>query len=174
MKRLLLLLPLLLAAPVSARVDPAVHKLCSDVKDYAGCVRLNKSANSSNAPPTVSRGYYENNCGKYSDDGFNKWGTGGKQGLCWSQTFAGLKFDPQTPSNNEKWRRDMTGKGGNSSPSTNSGGNSNTRNRRLLKAVADGLRQFGDDMQRDAQRQMDRRRNCTTNFIGNTAYTNCY
>ena len=42
MKRFLLLLPLLLAAPTSAQVDPAIHKLCRDVKDYAGCVNANK------------------------------------------------------------------------------------------------------------------------------------
>ncbi len=40
MKRLLLL-PLLLGltSPVQARVDPEVHKLCKDVKDYFGCVK---------------------------------------------------------------------------------------------------------------------------------------
>ena len=46
MKRLLLLLPLLLTAPVNAQVDPAVHKLCSDVKDYAGCVQTQMSLGS--------------------------------------------------------------------------------------------------------------------------------
>ena len=50
MKRLLLLLPLLLAAPVSAQVDPAVHKLCSDVKDYAGCVKTQLSISETNYP----------------------------------------------------------------------------------------------------------------------------
>ncbi len=40
MKRLLLL-PLLigLTSPAQARVDPKVHKLCKDVKDYLGCVK---------------------------------------------------------------------------------------------------------------------------------------
>ena len=39
--KLLLLLPLLLglSSPVQARVDPEVHKLCKDVKDYLGCVK---------------------------------------------------------------------------------------------------------------------------------------
>lgn len=38
-----LLLPLLaaLALPVQAGVDPEVHKLCKDVKDYLGCVKAN-------------------------------------------------------------------------------------------------------------------------------------
>ncbi len=43
MNRLLLLLPMLLVAPVSAQVDPAIHKLCSDVKDYLGCVQANEN-----------------------------------------------------------------------------------------------------------------------------------
>jgi len=46
MKRLLLLLPLLLAAPVSAQVDPEIHKLCSNAKDYAGCVQTQMSVQS--------------------------------------------------------------------------------------------------------------------------------
>ena len=46
MKRLLLLLPLLLAAPVSAQVDPEIHKLCSNAKDYAGCVQTEMSVQS--------------------------------------------------------------------------------------------------------------------------------
>ena len=45
MKRLLLLLPFLLAAtPVRAQVDPDVHKLCSKVNDYAGCVQTNSAS----------------------------------------------------------------------------------------------------------------------------------
>ena len=43
MRRLLLLLPLLFAAPISAEVDPAVHKLCVDAKDYSGCVQTQLS-----------------------------------------------------------------------------------------------------------------------------------
>ena len=46
MKQLLLLLPLLLAAPVSAQVDPEIHKLCSNAKDYAGCVQTQMSVQS--------------------------------------------------------------------------------------------------------------------------------
>ena len=39
MKRLLLLLPLLLTAPVNAQVDPAVHEMCLKATDYTGCVQ---------------------------------------------------------------------------------------------------------------------------------------
>ena len=46
MKQLFLLLPLLLAAPVSAQVDPEIHKLCSNAKDYAGCVQTQMSVQS--------------------------------------------------------------------------------------------------------------------------------
>ena len=52
MKRLLLLLPLLLASPVRAQVDPAIHKLCSNVKDYAGCVNTQMSLGSSREKDT--------------------------------------------------------------------------------------------------------------------------
>ena len=43
MKRLLLLLPLLLTAPVSAQVDPEVHELCLKAADYPGCVQTQTS-----------------------------------------------------------------------------------------------------------------------------------
>ena len=46
MKQIFLLLPLLLAAPVSAQVDPEIHKLCSNAKDYAGCVQTEMSVQS--------------------------------------------------------------------------------------------------------------------------------
>ena len=39
MKRLLLPLLAALTLPVQAGVDPEVHKLCKDVKDYLGCVK---------------------------------------------------------------------------------------------------------------------------------------
>ena len=44
MKRLLLPLLAALALPtvVNAGVDPAVHNLCKDVSDYAGCIKANK------------------------------------------------------------------------------------------------------------------------------------
>ena len=43
MKRLLLPLIAALALPtaVNANVDPEVHNLCKDVKDYIGCVKAN-------------------------------------------------------------------------------------------------------------------------------------
>ena len=59
MKSLLLLLPLLLAAPISAQVDPAVHKLCVDAKDYSGCVQtqlsLSKKAKLESKPVATSK-----------------------------------------------------------------------------------------------------------------------
>ena len=55
MKRLLLLLPLLLTAPVNAQVDPAVHKLCSDVKDYAGCVQTQMSLGSKSKKESIKK-----------------------------------------------------------------------------------------------------------------------
>ena len=42
------------------------------------------------------------------------------------------------------------------------------------RALADGLKQYGDSQVDYYNRQMDRQRSCTTSFIGNTAYTNCY
>ena len=42
------------------------------------------------------------------------------------------------------------------------------------RALAEGLKQYGDSQVEYDQRQMDRQRHCTTNFIGNTAHTNCY
>jgi len=44
MKRLLLLLLAALAFPtaVEANIDPKVHKICKDVRDYMGCVKANK------------------------------------------------------------------------------------------------------------------------------------
>ena len=43
MKRLLLPLLAAIALPtaVNAGVDPEVHNLCKDVKDYMGCVKAN-------------------------------------------------------------------------------------------------------------------------------------
>ena len=38
-----------LAAPVMAQVDPKIHKLCIEAKDYAGCVR---AMNGETAPVT--------------------------------------------------------------------------------------------------------------------------
>ena len=44
MKSLLLLLLAALAFPtaVEANIDPKVHKICKDVRDYMGCVKANK------------------------------------------------------------------------------------------------------------------------------------
>ena len=44
MKRLLLPLLAALALPtaVEANIDPKVHKICKDVRDYMGCVKANK------------------------------------------------------------------------------------------------------------------------------------
>ena len=44
----------------------------------------------------------------------------------------------------------------------------------FAKGLADGLKQYGDSQVDYYNRQMDRQRSCTTSFIGNTAYTNCY
>jgi len=52
MKRLLLApLLLALASPVLAEVDPKVHKMCLQAKDYLGCVQAQK--NGTNLSPTV-------------------------------------------------------------------------------------------------------------------------
>lgn len=47
--RAYLILPLLLGVslPVQAGVDPKVHKLCKDVKDYQGCVKAQTGENKS-------------------------------------------------------------------------------------------------------------------------------
>ena len=65
MKRLLVLLPLLLSATVNAQVDPEVHRLCSDVKDYAGCVQTQSASReinrdeSSKQPQKVAKTWEE-------------------------------------------------------------------------------------------------------------------
>jgi hypothetical protein len=41
-----------LAAPVMAQVDPKIHKLCIEAKDYAGCVR---SMNGDTSTPSTTR-----------------------------------------------------------------------------------------------------------------------
>ena len=54
MKRFLIL-PLLLGVSLSlqAGVDPEVHKLCKDVKDYLGCVKAQSGQAQTNSPETV-------------------------------------------------------------------------------------------------------------------------
>ena len=44
MKRILLPILAALALPnaINAGIDPAVHNLCKDVSDYAGCVKATK------------------------------------------------------------------------------------------------------------------------------------
>jgi hypothetical protein len=42
----------ILVAPVMAQVDPKIHKLCSEAKDYAGCVR---AMTGDASPPTTTR-----------------------------------------------------------------------------------------------------------------------
>ena len=56
--RRLLILPLLLGVslPVQAGVDPEVHKLCKDVKDYMGCVKA-QSQDSDKAGNSCPDGY---------------------------------------------------------------------------------------------------------------------
>lgn len=39
MRRILIATLLVLATPVSAQVDPGIHKQCKEAKDYAGCVK---------------------------------------------------------------------------------------------------------------------------------------
>ena len=34
---------MVLAAPVMAQVDPKIHKLCSEAKDYPGCININNN-----------------------------------------------------------------------------------------------------------------------------------
>ncbi len=81
MKRLLLL-PLLLGltSPVQARVDPEVHKLCKDVKDYLGCVQAQtgevKSKSSESIANTCPPRYaYDGNgfCRRFACRPLNPW-----------------------------------------------------------------------------------------------------
>ena len=55
MKRLfLLVLPaLLISTPALAEVDPKIHKLCLEAKDYAGCVRAMKGDTSPSTTTTI-------------------------------------------------------------------------------------------------------------------------
>lgn len=55
MKRLLLLLVLLtIAAPTVAEVDPKIHKLCIEAKDYAGCVSAMKGETTPGTVRTIN------------------------------------------------------------------------------------------------------------------------
>ena len=74
---------ILLAAPVMAQVDPKIHKLCIEAKDYAGCVKaMTGNSNGESTSPATSLYYnyieYEKNqksfwtaenCSKYPDVG---------------------------------------------------------------------------------------------------------
>ena len=70
MKRFILPLIIALALPnqVSARVDPEVHNLCKDVKDYIGCVKAQTSTTEKNNFESQSS---ETKNNKYFQDGLN-------------------------------------------------------------------------------------------------------
>lgn len=47
---------ILLAAPVMAQVDPKIHKLCIEAKDYAGCVRAMTGSSEASSRLVTSQG----------------------------------------------------------------------------------------------------------------------
>ena len=53
------------ALPVFAEVDSKIHKLCSDAKDYAGCVQaqngINESSNTAGKKPRKRHRKYKEN-----------------------------------------------------------------------------------------------------------------
>jgi hypothetical protein len=54
MRHLPIAVAVLLAGPVMAQVDPKIHKLCLEAKDYAGCVRaMTATPDSQQSPSTV-------------------------------------------------------------------------------------------------------------------------
>ena len=53
---LLIAFSVLLALPVSAQVDPKIHKLCVEAKDYAGCVRAMTGSPEPSARQITSQG----------------------------------------------------------------------------------------------------------------------
>ena len=46
----------ILAAPVMAQVDPKIHKLCIEAKDYAGCVRAMTGSSEASSRLVTSQG----------------------------------------------------------------------------------------------------------------------
>ena len=54
-KFLILAAASLLAFPAMAQVDPKIHKLCIEAKDYAGCVRAMTATSDSQKSPTTVR-----------------------------------------------------------------------------------------------------------------------
>ena len=42
------------------------------------------------------------------------------------------------------------------------------------RGLNDAAQQYNDDIQRQTDRMLDRQRNCTTTFYGNTASTSCW
>ena len=44
----------------------------------------------------------------------------------------------------------------------------------FAEGVNDAVQDYNDQVQEDTQRMLDRQRNCTTTFYGNTARTSCW
>ena len=91
MKRLLLPLIAALALPaaVQSGVDPEVHKLCKDVKDYMGCVK-SQSEGIGDGNVKAPSSY------KYEEDSVVQWQVRGKYGRYLSFSGRTIYYDPGT------------------------------------------------------------------------------
>jgi hypothetical protein len=56
MRHLPIAIAVLLAVPVMAQVDPKIHKLCVEAKDYAGCVRAMTGSSETGSRLVTSQG----------------------------------------------------------------------------------------------------------------------
>jgi len=56
MRHLPIAIAVLLAGPVMAEVDPKIHKLCLEAKDYAGCVRAMTGSSETGTRLVTSQG----------------------------------------------------------------------------------------------------------------------
>ena len=56
MRHLQIAIAVLLAGPVMAQVDPKIHKLCVEAKDYAGCVRAMTGSSETGSRLVTSQG----------------------------------------------------------------------------------------------------------------------
>ena len=214
------MLPILLVAPVSAQVDPAVHKLCVDAKDYSGCVQtqlsLSKKAKSEPAPVTISdpteltarqehlnenpslkawvkanptlgakkREEWEeleekNQASYYQNDD-------DQQELACLQKGSNFSWDGYDCNYTVGTGRSATVGNNQSQYSQCPPGKQMYRTKGLFGLGARDLgcmtayeaeslnRQTLQSIQNNLQNNLNRTNNCTTSFIGNTAYTNCY
>lgn len=214
----MLLLPLLLSTPVNAQVDPEIHKLCSDVKDYAGCVQTQMSlgsAGKTDSPPAVNadpkvltpwqkhlndnpslktwveanpslgqkkKAEWEAKNQKVSSKGKVK----GKGKL----DYGCYEIDDLTTKTRceEAQSKGMPFRKVGSLPQATRGSGGCPAGQQFYKTkglFGLGARDLGCTSAYEAeslrrqnvqnfQNNLNRNQNCTTNFVGNTAYTNCY